>query len=422
MANSRVCFEDNQRTLYMTLYGVPSKNLTGRANAAASHAEWARCRDLKKMEAVMKTKILGSLIGVFMAIGWGITAVQAEIRVGIAGPLSGSSLAIGEQQEIGAQKAFEHINAKGGVLGEEIIVISVDDACEERQARAVSRQLVSEGVIFVIGHLCSACSLAASKIYEEAGIIMISPASTNPKVTDEGGPNVFRVIGRDDQQGTIAGDYLADHYSKSNIAIIHDGQAYGLGLAEFTKRQLNKRGVTEVMFGSYQKDQKDYRSVVDQLVAKKADVLYAGGYSGDIGIILRQAKQELPNLRLFSGDSLVNAEFMFVAGDASEGSYFTFGPDMRLKPEAADVAAAIREEDAYEPEGYTLYSYGAVQAWALAVEKAASLEPKAVINALRTGSFDTVLGKIGFDEKGDVTGISTFVWYVFGKEDYSLAK
>lgn len=370
----------------------------------------------------MKTKILGSLIGVFMAIGWGITAVQAEIRVGIAGPLSGSSLAIGEQQEIGAQKAFEHINAKGGVLGEEIIVISVDDACEERQARAVSRHLVSEGVIFVVGHLCSACSLAASKIYEEAGIIMISPASTNPKVTDEGGPNVFRVIGRDDQQGTIAGDYLADHYSKSNIAIIHDGQAYGLGLAEFTKRQLNKRGVTEVMFGSYQKDQKDYRSVVDQLVAKKADVLYAGGYSGDIGIILRQAKQELPNLRLFSGDSLVNAEFMFVAGDASEGSYFTFGPDMRLKPEAADVAAAIREEDAYEPEGYTLYSYGAVQAWALAVEKAASLEPKAVINALRTGSFDTVLGKIGFDEKGDVTGISTFVWYVFGKEDYSLAK
>jgi branched-chain amino acid transport system substrate-binding protein len=370
----------------------------------------------------MKTTILGILIGTFISIVCGITATQAEIKVGIAGPLSGSSLNLGETQEVGAQKAFEHLNDKGGLLGKEIVVISVDDACEPLQAKAVARQLVSEGVVFVVGHICSACSLAASKIYEEAGIIMISPGSTNPKVTEEGGPNVFRVIGRDDQQGTIAGDYLADNHSNSNIAIIHDGQAYGLGLAEFTKRQLNKRGVTEVMFASYTADQKDYKSVVDKLVDKKVDVLYAGGYLTDIGIILRQAKKELPNLRLFSGDSLVNVQFLFVAGKAGEGTYFTFGPDMRLKPEAREVAAAIREEDAYEPDGYTLYSYGAVQAWAQAVKQAGSLKPKAVINALRAGSFDTVLGKIGFDEKGDVTGISNFVWYVFGKENYSLVK
>jgi len=370
----------------------------------------------------MKTTILGSLIGAFILMVCGITEAQAEIKVGIAGPLSGSALNTGEQQEIGAQKAFEHLNDKGGLLGKKIVVISVDDACEPRQATAVAKQLVSEGVVFVVGHVCSACSLAVSKIYEKAGIIMISPASTNPKVTDEGGPNVFRVIGRDDQQGTIAGDYLANNYSKSNIAIIHDGQAYGLGLAEFTKRQLNKRGVTEVMFDSYTPDQKDYKSIVNKLVNKKTDVLYAGGYLTDIGIILRQAKKELPNLRLFSGDSLVNVQFLFVAGEAGEGTYFTFGPDMRLKPEARDVVAAIRDEDAYEPEGYTLYSYGAVQAWVQAVKQAGSLKPEAVIDALKAGSFDTVIGKIGFDEKGDVTGIDTFVWYVFGKEKYSLAK
>jgi branched-chain amino acid transport system substrate-binding protein len=352
----------------------------------------------------------------------GIAAAQTEIKVGIASPLSGSSLNAGEQQEIGAQKALEHLNDKGGLLGKEIVVISVDDACEPRQAKAVAKQLVSEGVVVVFGHLCSACSLAVSKIYEKAGIIMISPASTNPKVTDEGGPNVFRVIGRDDQQGMIAGDYLANNHSKSNIAIIHDGQAYGLGLAEFTKGQLNKRGVTEVMFDSYTADQKDYKSIVNKLVNKKIDVLYAGGYLEDIGIILRQVKKELPNLRLFSGDNLVDVQFLFVAGKAGEGTYFTFGPDMRLNPEAGDVVAAIREEDAYEPEGYTLYSYGAVQAWAQAVKQAGSLKPKAVIDALRAGSFDTVLGKIGFDEKGDVKGISTFVWYVFGKENYSPAK
>jgi len=370
----------------------------------------------------MKTTNLGSLIAAFISIGCGIATAQTEIKVGIAGPLSGSNLSHGEQQEVGAQKAFDHLNDKGGLLGKKIVVTSVDDACEPQQAKAGARQMVSEGVVFVIGHVCSAASLAASKIYEKAGVIMISPASTNPKVTDEGGPNVFRVIGRDDQQGTIAGDYLAENHSSSRIAIIHDGQVYGLGLAEFTKRQLNKRGVTEVMFDSYIADQKDYKSIVDKLVNKKIDVLYIGGYLIDIGIILRQAKKELPNLRLISSDALVDVQFLFVAGKAGEGSYFTFGPDMRLKPEAQDVVAAIREEDAYEPEGYTLYSYGAVQAWAQAVEQAGSLKPKAVIKALREGSFDTVLGKIGFDEKGDVTGIDTFVWYVFGKEDYSQAK
>ena len=370
----------------------------------------------------MKTTILKGLMGVFILIWCGITAVQAEIKVGIAGPLSGSNLTQGEQQEIGVQKAISHLNDKGGLLGEEIVAISVDDNCEPRQAKAVARQLVSEGVVFVAGHLCSACTLAVSKIYEEAGIIMISPASTNPKVTEEGGPNVFRVIGRDDQQGTIAGDYLADNYSKSKIAIIHDGQAYGLGLAEFTKRQLNKRGVTEVLFDSYKEDQKDYLSLVEKLVNRKIDVLYAGGYQDDIGIIVRQAKNVLPDLHLVSGDALMGTQFLFVAGKAGEGTYFTFGPDMRLKPEAQDVVAAIREEDAYEPDGYTLYGYGAVQAWAQAVQQAGSFKPEAVINALKTGKFDTILGKIGFDEKGDVTGISTFVWYVFGKDDYSLAK
>jgi branched-chain amino acid transport system substrate-binding protein len=342
--------------------------------------------------------------------------------VGIAGPLSGSALNTGEQQEAGAQKAFAHLNEQGGVLGKKIVPISVDDACEPRQAKAVARQLVSEGVVFVVGHVCSSCSLAVSKIYEEAGIIMISPASTNPKVTDEGGPNVFRTIGRDDQQGTIAGDYLADHYHNNNIAILHDGDAYGKGLAEYTKSQLNKRGVTEALFDRYTKDKKDYKPIVNKLVNKKIDVLYIGGYMDDIAIIIRQAKKELPKIRLFSGDSLVDVRFLFVSGDAGVGAYFTFGPDMRRKPEAQDVAAAIREEDAYEPEGYTLYAYGAVQAWAQAVEQAGSLKPKAVIKVLKKDTFDTVLGKIGFDDKGDVTGISTFVWYVFGTEDYSPVK
>jgi len=370
----------------------------------------------------MKNLILGSLLFVFFLKICGISVAQAEIKVGIAGPLSGSSFSIGEQQEFGAQIAIDQLNDEGGLLGEKIITISVDDACESRPAVAAARLLVKEGVTFVVGHLCSSCALAASKIYEEAGIIMITPSASNPKVTDDGGPNVFRANGRDDQQGVIAGDYLADNYSNHNIAIIHDGQAYGMGLAEFTKHQLNKRGVTEVLFDSYKHDQMDYNSIVEKLVNKETDVLYAGGYLNDIAIILRQVKKKLPDLRLVSGDSLANAEFMFVAGKAGTGTHFTFGRDLRSKPEVQNVVSIFRDDHGFEPEGYTLYSYGVVQAWAQAVKQAGSFKTDAVINALREGSFDTVLGKIGFDEKGDITGVSNFVWYVFGKQKYSLVE
>jgi len=347
-----------------------------------------------------------------------LPAAQAEIRIGIAGPLSGSALPVGEQQEVGANAAIAHLNEHGGVLGQQIVATSVDDACDPEQAVAAARQLVSELVVSVIGHVCSAASIAAGPIYDEAGIVMISPASTNPQVTDAGHLNVFRVIGRDDQQGLVAGNFIADKYADKRIAIVHDGQAYGLGLAEFTKRQLNKRGITEVMFEGFQPDQPDYKPLVDKLVAAKAEVLYAGGYQGDLGVIVRQAKQALPDLQVVGGDALTSSEFRFIAGDAAEGTYLTFGPDLRLKPEAASVVRSIRENDAYEPEGYTLYAYAAVQTWAQAVERAGTVDEKAVIDTLRTGNFDTVLGHIGFDDKGDVTGVSSFVWYEWTASDY----
>ncbi len=370
----------------------------------------------------MKTIKFTTLTGALFFSLLFATSTRAEIIIGIAGPLSGNALAIGEQVEVGTLAAIDHLNKNGGLLGEEIIYTSMDDACEPRQAKAVARQLIDEGVVFVVGHSCSGCSLAVSKIYEEAGVIMISPASTNPKVTDEGGPNVFRVIGRDDQQGTIAGDFLADKFNNNNIAIIHDGQEYGYGLAEFTRRQLHERGITESLFGSYTKDQKDYQNIVDQLVEKNIDVLYVGGYEADIGIIIRQAKKSLPELQLISGDALVSPDFLFYAGDAGEGTYFTFGQDMRDNPKAEDVVAIIREEYGFEPAGYTLYAYGAVQAWAQAVSQANLLNAEEVIKVLRTGTFDTVLGKIGFDEKGDVTGISSFSWNVFDKDGYVPVK
>ena len=366
----------------------------------------------------MKTKTMCCLIlgiGVFI---WTAASAQAQIKIGVAAPLTGNIQWLGEQQEAGAQKAVDHLNDSGGLLGQEIEIISVDDGCDPEQAKAAAEQLVSQGVVFVDGHMCSSASLAVSKIYEEAGIIMISPASTNPRVTDEGGPNVFRVTGRDDQQGAVAGAYLAKHHPENRIGIIHDGQAYGQGLAEHTKSALNRQGVKELLFDAYEPDQLDYLPFVDKLVEANVEVLYAGGYLADIALILRLAKKQLPDLKLISGDAIATEDWLDLAGEAGVGTLFTFGPDIRLKPEAATIVAAFREEDAYEPAGYTLYSYAAVQAWAQAVQRAGSLETAAVIKELREGTFDTVLGKISFDKKGDVEGLSAFVWYLFEADKY----
>ena len=143
---------------------------------------------------------------------------------------------------MGTELAVADLNAKGGVLGEQIRVISVDDACDTEQAVAAARKLISDGVVFVVGHICSGGAIPTAPLYEAAGVIVMSPSATNPRLTEEGRANVFRVVGRDDQQGIIAGNYLADHWGEKKIAILHDGQAYGRGLAEETKKTLNDAG------------------------------------------------------------------------------------------------------------------------------------------------------------------------------------
>ncbi len=340
----------------------------------------------------------------------------AEIRIAVVGPLTGQAIFRGEQVQQGAQQAVMDLNAKGGVLGQQVPLIVADDACDAEQAVAVANKLVLDQVVFVAGHVCSHASIPASKIYEQADILMISPASTNPRLTDEGGANVFRVTGRDDQQGTIAGDLLAQRWSDKNIAIIHDQSVYGLGLAEHTKARLNALGVQEVLFEAYTPGGSDYANLVARLRAAEIAVLYIGGYPAEAGMILREVEHQEYDLQLVGGDSLTTEEFWLVAGGAGEGTIMTFGPDPRLNAQATDVVRGFRAAD-FEPAGYTLHTYAAVQAWAQAAEAAGSLALDSIVSALRIGVFETVLGPIGFDDKGDVTAPG-FVWYVWRGGDY----
>ena len=344
--------------------------------------------------------------------------VRAEMVIGVPVPMTGGMAWIGEQGERGAALAIAELNAAGGVLGEPVRALVVDDFCEGDQAVAAAKKLVAEEVALVAGHLCSGAALPASKVYQEAGILMISPTATNPALTEQGLANVFRMSGRDTLQGTMAAEYLAEHWRGRDVAIVHDGQAYGKGVAEAARERLHERGVSEVMFDAIEPGQVDYSGLIDKLQAEGIDALYFGGYTAEAGLIIRQARGRGYDLQMIGSDALITEYFWHLAGPAAVGVMFVSMADPRVNREAAAIVEQFRA-DGYEPEGTTLYSYAAVEVWAQAVEKAGTVEPEAVAAALRGHEFDTVLGRIGFDDRGDVYGYEPFVWYVWQQGNYA---
>ena len=253
-----------------------------------------------------------------------------------------------------------------------------DDFCDADQAVALARKLVSDGVVFVAGHLCSHASIPASKVYEEAGILMISPGSASAKLTDEGGPNVFRVYGRDDRQGAMVGDYLAEHWADKEIAILDDGTTWGAGVADGSpRRRLHERGVTVAMDETFTPGEAEYSALVSKMQAAGVDVLFLGGYHRETGLIFRQAHDRGYDLRLVASSAMATEDFPMIAGPGLEGTLMIATADMRESPQAAEVVARFRAQG-YEPLGTTLYAYAAVQVWAQAVEAAGSLDLDAV--------------------------------------------
>ena len=361
--------------------------------------------------------ILPLFVALAAAVGTA-SLVRAEMVIGVPVPMTGGMAWIGEQGERGAALAIAELNAAGGVLGEPVRALVVDDFCEGDQAVAAAKKLVAEEVALVAGHLCSGAALPASKVYQEAGILMISPTATNPALTEQGLANVFRMSGRDTLQGTMAAEYLAEHWRGRDVAIVHDGQAYGKGVAEAARERLHERGVSEVMFDAIEPGQVDYSGLIDKLQAEGIDALYFGGYTAEAGLIIRQARGRGYDLQMIGSDALITEYFWHLAGPAAVGVMFVSMADPRVNREAAAIVEQFRA-DGYEPEGTTLYSYAAVEVWAQAVEKAGTVEPEAVAAALRGHEFDTVLGRIGFDDKGDVYGYEPFVWYVWQQGNYA---
>jgi branched-chain amino acid transport system substrate-binding protein len=313
------------------------------------------------------------------------------------------------------------INAAGGVMGKQLNLVIGDDACDPKQAVQVANDLVQKGVVFVAGHFCSGSSIPASAVYADEGILQITPASTNPSFTEDaftkGIKTLFRTCGRDDKQGSFAGPWIAKTYAGKNVAVLDDRSPYGQGLANETAKNMEANGLKPAMRETYTAGDKDFSALVSKMKQAKIDVVYIGGYHPDSALMMRQSREQGFNAEFISADATNSQEFWSISGPAGEGMRFSDASSAINLDSAKTVVAEFRK-DSYEPEGYTLSSYAAIQAWAAAVTKAGTTDSEKVADTLRSMTIPTVIGNLSWDEKGDLKQIR-YAWFIWHDGKYA---
>ncbi|WP_370540558.1 branched-chain amino acid ABC transporter substrate-binding protein [Azospirillum sp. INR13] len=295
-------------------------------------------------------------------------AAAADVKLGLAGPVTGQYASFMEQMRRGADLAVADLNAAGGINGEKVVLQVADDACDPKQAVAVANRFVADGVQAVVGHFCSSSTIPASSVYAEAGLVIVTPASTNPTITERGLTNMFRVCGRDDQAAGVAAKQIVSRDLGRTIAIVHDKSTYGQGIAEGVRAELTQQGRNVVLFEGITQGERDFSSLVARLRALNVDVVFFGGYHTEAGLLVRQASEQGLKARFVAGDGLATTEFASIAGPASDGVMFTFYPDPRVNAGTADLVQRFRSAG-FEPEGFTLYTYAAVKVLADAAKR-----------------------------------------------------
>src|SRR6516225_2277287 len=354
-----------------------------------------------------------------LALGFAIAltgnSAQAQVKFGVGGPITGPSAATGAQMKNGVDQAAKDINAAGGILSQKIAVEYGDDVSDPKQGVSIANKFAADGVKFVIGHYNSGVTIPSSEVYQENSILQITPASTNPSVTERKMWNIFRVCGRDDQQGKVAGDYILKHFKGKKVAVVHDKTTYGKGLADETKKTINAGGMKEVLYEGINTGEKDYSALVSKIKQSGADLVYFGGLYTEGGLIVRQMRDQGVKAPLMGGDGITSDEFAAVGGPGVVGTLMTYGPDPRNRPEAKAVVDEFRAKK-FEPEAYTLYSYAGVQIIEQAAAASKSADPKKVAEMMHSGmTFKTVLGDYAYDKKGDITKLD-YVMYIWKKD------
>ena len=339
-----------------------------------------------------------------------ISFAQADIIIGVAGPMTGPNAAFGAQMLHGAQLAVDDINTTGGIAGEVLLLDPVDDNCDNRTAETVAQELITKKANVVIGHFCSNPALAAARLYETSGIPMIAPLATLPALTEAGLWNVIRLASRDDAQGEFAGQRVAQDFPTGVVAVLSDGAPAHVAQVN---RFISNLGKAPALSLTFKPDAPNFDTLIEQLKARSIDVIYFACEASDAGRIA-----EGVTAKMFGSDALLSDQFWEQSGEAGEGTRVSFAVDPQSSHGAKAVITALKAQG-FDASGAALPSYAAVQLFVAAAKAAGATNGRAIATYLRSGKpTDTAIGPLAFDAKGDVQP-PRFVWYQWSNGGYA---
>lgn len=340
------------------------------------------------------------------------------ISLGVAGPLTGDQAKMGNDILNGVTLAVDEWNGRGGVLGKMIRIVQGDDRHDPKEAVIVANRLVNKGVIAVIGHFNSSCSIPASRVYHDHKVVMITPASTNPKLTQQGFTDVFRICGTDDQQGKAEADFSVTVLRKTRIAILHDKTTYGQGLADYFRDNLKGRAEV-VAYEAVTQGDKDFTPILTRVKAMNPEVIMFGGIYPEGGLLIRQMRQLGMNSAFISGDGVIDQEFIRIGGGATEGAFLSFGPLGPSGETAAPLTTVTGFISSYRAKygdvgPYSIYAYDAAQMVLKAIAVSSGTDGGTLAATIHSMTYDGALGTIRFAQNGDIQEAPYIIWTVKG--------
>lgn len=352
-----------------------------------------------------------------LAIGMSILLTgclgSKTITIAVAMPLTGEDAEEGKSIVNAVQMAVDEVNAKGGLFGKPVKLVTKDDRGSTETAAKVAGELCDDKVSAVIGHYTSNCTLAARDIYFTRKILMITPSSTNPAVTDGIYPTIFRVCGRDDEQGKTAAAYFATAWPDAKIALIHDNSSYGKALADMFLAEFSTKTHKEsVLYTHIDRSVVDFEPVVKELKDKQPTLVYFGGLFLQGSELLKAIRAAGINAIFVSGDGCWNQAFIDRTGELSEGCFMTFNPQPEGTSEGKAFMREYKAKFGGEAHPYSIFGYTAARIVMNAIQKAGTKDPIAVAQVMRSQEFDTPFGAMRFDQKGDPGESPWAIWKV----------
>jgi branched-chain amino acid transport system substrate-binding protein len=337
------------------------------------------------------------------------------VKIGHAAPLTGPQAHLGKDNENGVRMAIDDLNAQGFSIGGQKVQFqleSEDDQADPRIATTVAQKFVDDKVSGIIGHLNSGTTIPASRIYNDAGIVEISPSATNPKYTQQGYKGAFRVMANDVQQGKVLGEFAVNDMNAKKIAIIDDRTAYGQGLADEFEKAAKAAGASIVVHEFTNDKASDFTAILTKIKGAAPDLVFYGGMDGQGAPMVKQLQTLGLKAQFLGGDGIHTAEFMKLAGAAAEGVTASLpGVPLDQMPKGADFKQKF-ESKYGKIQLYAPYCYDAMMVMAEAMQRANSAEPAKYLPEMAKTNYSGVTANIKFDDKGDLQGGSITVYRV----------